>query len=304
MVAADEAAEIVAFEAAAPAVVQAVERLLDRVEVATGAPPLSEASRLAWTNGEGHFRGFVARAGNDVVGYVHAGWRGRSWTIEMALDPAGDPTVREALLRAAVDVADDGGASEIRLWDIAHRAEDPVVTELGFAVERDLFQMRVPLPLAGERGPLPEGLTLRTFVPGQDEERWLEVNNRAFATHPEQGHWELEDVVARERAPWFDPSGFLLCEDGEQLAASCWTKVHADHDPPLGEIYVISVNPDFQGLGLGRLLTVAGLDWLAERVDDGMLYVDSTNAAAVSLYRSLGFETHHVDRCYLRRAGR
>ena len=64
-------------------------------------------------------------------------------------------------------------------------------------------------------------------------------------------------------------------------------------------IYVISVDPAFQRHGLGRFLAVAGLDWLAERVTVGMLYVEATNEGAVELYGSLGFTVDHVDRCYL-----
>ena len=87
----------------------------------------------------------------------------------------------------------------------------------------------------------------------------MAVNNRAFATHPEQGGWSVEELVEREQEEWFDPAGLLLYEVDGRLAGSCWTKIHRDTDPPLGEIYVISVNPDFQGRGLGRSLTVAGL---------------------------------------------
>ena len=105
---------------------------------------------------------------------------------------------------------------------------------------------------------------------------------------------------ARHRGPWFDPDGLLLVEENGRLAGSCWTKVHADTDPPMGEIYVIGIDPDFQGRGWGRALTEAGLDWLAgQGLTVGMLYVDADNTAAVSLYRSMGFMAHHIDRAYL-----
>jgi mycothiol synthase len=160
----------------------------------------------------------------------------------------------------------------------------------------------VPLPL-GESARWPAGVTVRTFVPGADEDAWLAVNNRAFAEHPEQGNWSRETIERREAEPWFDPEGFLLACDDDGLAGFCWTKVHPARPPVephvLGEIYVIGVDPSRQGTGLGRALTVGGLESLTQRgIAHGMLFVDAANTAAVGLYTALGFTTHRLDRAY------
>jgi mycothiol synthase len=275
--------------------------LLERAGVATGHPAMSEASMLAWEAYE-EVIGLVAYAEHRLVGYAQLDWRERSYTLDVVLEPGQHEAtrVRRELLEAGVAAARAWGGTELRYWVNQHGpGDDADPLALGFSAERDLLQLRVPLPLALDRPVLDDRFTLRAFVPGRDEAAWLDVNNRAFATHPEQGDWDLETLVAREKTPWFDAEGFVLCEAEGRLAGSNWTKVHADRSPALGEIYVISVDPDFQSLGLGRVLAIAGLDWLAQRVEVGMLYVDESNKGAVELYRKLGFSLDHVDRCFL-----
>ena len=123
-----------------------------------------------------------------------------------------------------------------------------------------LWQLRVPLPAEAPRWPT--GVRVRTFEPGRDEAAWLELNNRAFKNDPDQSGWVEETLRRREDEPWFEPVGFLLAVDEQGLAGFCWTRLHPAAPPvepvPLGEIYVIGVDPDRQGSGLGRALTLGG----------------------------------------------
>lgn len=180
-----------------------------------------------------------------------------------------------------------------RWWvlDATLGLELALAVELGLTQTRELHQMRLPLPHATPP-PLDVARRCRAFVPGQDEEAWLRVNGRSFASHREQGDQTMEGLLALQREPWFDPTGFLLHEAAGRIDGFCWTKVHAHHEPPLGEIYVIGVDPDAVGTGLGRALVLTGLDHLhAEGLTEAMLYVDDDNGPAMRLYRTLGFVT-------------
>lgn len=247
--------------------------------------------------------GVTARTdpGAPLLGYAHLLRHGGEWTVEALVGPAAGDEVRRVLLAAVIGEVGAQGGGRLHYW--VHRTgeeADRLAAALGFEPERTLLQMRVPLPLPAPAPAPPTGVTLRPFRPGADDRAWLEVNNRAFAGHPEQGNWTVADLARRRSEPWFDPAGFLVAEDAAgRLLGSCWTKVHTDTDPPMGEIYVISVDPAAHGKGLGRLLTAAGLQRLADRqLTVGMLYVDAANTAAVGLYHALGFTTHHADRAY------
>jgi mycothiol synthase len=149
---------------------------------------------------------------------------------------------------------------------------------------------------------LPDNVTLRAFAPGQDEEAWLAANKAAFAHHPEQGNMTRQDLEARMAEDWFDPAGFLLAVDpSDRILGFHWTKVHPRHGthPAIGEVYVVGVAPEAQGMGLGKALTLAGIKYLhGKGLHAVMLYTDADNAPAVSLYRRLGFTRWDADVMY------
>ncbi len=184
-------------------------------------------------------------------------------------------------------------------------ADDEAAARAGLPVRRDLLQLRRPLPLSADELALVATTPTRRFVPGSpDETAWIELNNRAFAAHPDQSGFDPQRLHALLAEPWFDPDGFRLHHRRGRLVAFCWTKVHPAEptrgEPALGEIFVIGVDPELHGTGLGRRLTLAGLAWLADHgLDVGMLYVDATNTPARMLYDRLGFTTHHIERIYL-----
>lgn len=188
-------------------------------------------------------------------------------------------------------------------WRVAAATEehDRIARNASFSADRRLVQLRRSLPLEPElTGPEPP-LEVRPFEPGRDESEWLRVNNAAFAWHPEQSAWTEADLAGPMGEDWFDREGFLLHPSEGPLRGFCWTKEHRDVSPPLGEIFVIAVDPAAAGSGLGRRLVVAGLDHLARRgLGTAILYTEADNAPARRLYERLGFSVHHTVTVYER----
>jgi mycothiol synthase len=210
-------------------------------------------------------------------------------------------------------VADERADGRLRLWAHGdHPSASALAIGLGFDRVRVLLQLRRSLFAPLDEVVLPPGVHLRAFRPGVDDEAWVALNAAAFAEHPEQGKWTLEDLHVRLREPWFEAAGFILAESLEsdgKLLGFHWTKVHGDphegEEPhahePIGEVYVLGVAPGAHGGGLGRALTLAGLWHLRNRgLAQVMLYVDESNTRAVALYQRLGFVRWSNDVSYQR----
>jgi mycothiol synthase len=284
---------------------------------ADGADPLSESVLLPLRQGDGApARHLISRdPDGTLVGYAHLDGIGTAegTAAELVVHPM---RRRRGLGRALIAAMTREASSPLHVWAHGdHPSAAALALDLGFERARELWQLRRPMAAPLPELHLPAGVSLRAFRPGEDDEAWLTVNRRAFADHPEQGRWTQDDLRVRMSEPWFDPAGFLLAveEPSGRLLGFHWTKVH-DGQPrpdgpggsaphrtePVGEVYVLGVDPDAHGLGLGKALTAAGLRHLRDHgLARTMLYVDESNTAAVALYRRLGFVRWSTDVRYL-----
>ncbi|MFI6130920.1 mycothiol synthase [Micromonospora sp. NPDC051141] len=260
-----------------------------------GADPLDEHVLLRLRDPAAPAVHLTARAADGTLtGYAHLDTTApaEGVGVELVVHPAHRRRgIGRALARGVLTAA----TGPLRAWAHGdHPSAAALAVDLGFTRARVLWQLRRPLTGAVPTPALPAGVELRAFRPGEDDENWLAVNNAAFAQHPEQGRWTLDDLRVRLAEPWFDPAGFLLAVDAAtgRLLGFHWTKVHErPGSARIGEVYVLGVDPSVHRGGLGRALTAAGLAHLREQrgLDRVMLYVDESNTGAVSLYERTGF---------------
>ncbi len=285
----------------AAAQVRDVLALLRAVAEADGIQPVSEEARLRLQHGTPGGHDISVHDGDALAGYARYDDGVAELGVHPELRRRGHGT---ALLRQLLDLA---GERTLDIWahgDLPGSAE--LLAGRGFSHARVLLQLRLQFADALPRPDpeLPLDVQVLPFRPGRDEEAWLRVNARAFAWHPEQGRMTRADLDLRQAEPWFDPAGFLMAwrgdpDAGGTLLGSHWTKVHpagAAGPDPVGEIYVLGIDPDAQGLRLGTALTDLGLAHLRRQgLGSVLLYVEDDNEAAVRLYEGRGFRRFAVD---------
>lgn len=282
-----------------PEQADAVLALLADAARTDGQQAVSEQGRLQLRGGARQgVSHFLLTAGGELVGYAQLEDTDpvEAPAAELVVHPAHRGHGHGRALGSALLAA---SGKRLRVWAHGgHSAARHLAQVLGLTLFRELRQLRRPLTdLELPEPKLPEDVTVRTFLPGEDDAAWLAVNAAAFAHHPEQGSLTQRDLDDRKAEAWFDPEGFFLAFREGELIGFHWTKTHAAER--LGEVYVIGLRPGAQGGGLGRALTTIGLRHLAQRgLPTAMLYVDADNTAAVSLYERLGFETHETDLMY------
>lgn len=267
-----------------------------------GRDPLDEAARLHLA----HHGLRDAALWLTPDGFALARRHGDRTELDLAVVPgARRAGLGRTLLDAALSEATPAG--EVTAWSHGdHPGAAALAATSGFRRARELLVLAVDTPVrtgspggAPTTGPdLSDAWKIRTWRPS-DAADLLRVNAAAFAHHAEQGAMDAANLAERMAEPWFDPAGLLVAVDADgRLLGFHWTKVHANGH---GEVYVVAVDPAQHGRGLGRALLEAGLAHLAAVGCDRVhLYVEADNAAAVGLYRSLGFSTDHTHVQYTR----
>lgn len=301
-----------------PDEIQAVTRIVDEATTVDRVAPVGEQVMLGLRYGDGGQRRHVLLyEGDDLVGYgqLDVSEPDEDTVAEMVVAPSHRGRGHGRALANALLAAAPGAHG--RVWGHGqHPHAERLAEKFGFDRVRTLLQMRRSLYAPVPSPVFPGDVSVRTFRVDTDEKAWLAVNAAAFRWHPEQGDMTLDDLRQREAEPWFDPYGFFLAERGGELIGFHWTKVHANDGEsweasrsesedtsgnPIGEVYAVGVVPEAQGSGLGRALTVTGMQYLRGLgLSQVLLYVEETNAAAVRLYESLGFTRWDADVMYRR----
>jgi mycothiol synthase len=250
----------------------------------------------------------VIEENKEVIAYAHLD------TTDLVAGPSVEAVVHPQhrskglgalILKEAIKICGD----KTRIWS---HGDLPAAKAIAASLKLErLWSNLLMSKSLGEIQPVTSKYPIRTFIPGLDNQAFLALNNKVFADYPDQGGWSEDDLKVRVNESWFDDKGFFVAEDSGELIGFCWTKIHGAHThshsggdddhghEALGEIYVLAVNPDYKGQGVGRDLTITGLNYLKyQGLNNVMLYVGVENKPAFNLYKSLGFNEFGSDVMY------
>jgi len=274
-----------------------------------GTPAIAEHVLLHLRHGGDKSDSYlVIKENKEVIAYAHLD------TTDLVAGPSVEAVVHPShrgkglgslILKESIKLCGD----KIRIWSHGDLPAAKAIAA-SLKLKRLWSNLLMSKPL-GEIQPATYKYPIRTFIPGFDNQAFLDLNNKVFADYPDQGGWSEVNLKVRVNESWFDDKGFFVAENEGQLIGFCWSKIHGAHThshtggdddhghEALGEIYVLAVNPDYKKQGLGRDLTITGLNYLKyQGLNNVMLYVGVENKPAFKLYKSLGFNEFGSDVMY------
>ncbi len=167
-----------------------------------------------------------------------------------------------------------------------------VLPRLGFKFVRRFVHLRLDMARLGWRDANQAPLQYRHLQRGE-EDKLAQIQNRSFADTWGYNPNTVEEIVHRTNLSHSSPGDVLLAYDGDRVIGYCWTRItsEAASGKREGQIFMLGVNPDYQGRGVGKTVLLAGLSYLENKgFETAGLTVDSKNKIARALYRSVGFK--------------
>ena len=238
---------------------------------------------------------FVAEEARRIIGYVditpeltigrvvlsclvypiHCGGYVATRLIDWAINRAKVLRVR----RAHVNIPEGSGNTR------------KLFTNMGFGFIRPFLELRLDLSQAFVSGRV--GNRCR-HLKGGEEDKLVHIQNRSFADTWGFNPNTVEEIAYRTRLPNCSLEDIILACDGDTVIGYCWTRIYVGKNKTAGggkgRIYMLGVDPDHRGRGVGKEVLMAGLSYLkGNDVGTVELTVDGENEAARALYRSAGF---------------
>ncbi len=239
--------------------------------------------------------------GGRIAGYADLGEqdeRRRFW-IDLRVPPG--PHAEEiasglldALEALAASSAAEGAtirASVYSEYELAAR----LLAARGYEVFRYSFRMQIDFDGELPEPRWPEGVSVRTFVPGRDDEAVYEAQDDAFADHFEATRQPYESWRQWAFNESFDPSLWLLAEVGAEIVGVCLCRAESGAGGELGWVDSLGVRRPWRRRGVARALLLRSFAEFHARGKRGVaLGVDGMNTTgAVRLYERVGM---HVAR--------
>ncbi len=169
-----------------------------------------------------------------------------------------------------------------------------VLSKLSFKYVRRFFELRLDMTKVSWEDVAQTALGCPHLQRGE-EDKLAQIQNRSFAEHWGYNPNTVEEIIYRTNLSNSSPEDVVLTYDGDKVTGYCWTGVTPEGEATTGErrgrIFMLGVEPDYRGKGVGKRVLLAGLAHLKSKgLRVAELTVDSENETACALYRSVGFE--------------
>jgi mycothiol synthase len=131
-----------------------------------------------------------------------------------------------------------------------------LLTRAGFSPERYFRYMEIDLSKTLPVPAWPEGITVRSFIPGQDERATYEASAEAFSTNEDL----YDNFSFEEWCRWdiglesFDPSLAFLAIHHDQIIGTTFGWLLAGDNATIGWITDVAVRPAYRGQGIAQAL--------------------------------------------------
>jgi mycothiol synthase len=201
------------------------------------------------------------------------------------------------LFAAGMELAARAGLDEISLYVPFSGAGVSFARAMGLAYKSSLWRLDLAPDTAVPDPSFSDDVVGRTFGDWIALDRFVELLNVSFASHPSPISWTLGQIEFAHARPEFDPTTiFILTSAGSPEQPIGFVRVGVDPPEegglgPVGDFRLVGVLPEWRGRGLGRELLRWGVADLRRRGAGRIqLAVEAENDLALGLYRRTGFE--------------